>query len=377
MFVCEVFIMIRHLSYLIVLVGMFLTVVSSCDMHRDPEIAWRPEFKSVTAETQSESVVLRAEMTSSIGITECGFCYEYPSEAFLQTSRCVMNNGCFELHLEGLAPGATYMYRAYVGNGRNTIYSDFFDFTTSELQEDPLPEVPEPEDPEPEDPGKDDTQTEYTLSLPFDFKAVKGDAVSFDIEVGGNADFVVDVPWWTGCENGEGLSYELDGRKCTFYLEENNTSLSKEWQVDFTSTDHGCICPLYIYQVPKVSDIELSTYELVVGPEAANYNIVVYNLRDWSVSWPEKQNWIQNWNHPGELRLAIDRNPSTEDRIGYIMVGKEYEQECLVKILQKGGDVEIPEFVTVDIELPYNVTEFYATVSNIETGEAEYFRCGF
>ena len=140
---------------------------------------------------------------------------------------------------------------------------------------------------------------------------------------------------------------------------------------DFNSTDHEYRCSLFIYQVTKVSVIELSAYELVVGPESVAYNLGVFNVRDWLVSWPPSQDWIQSIPHPGEVRMVIDRNTSTSDRLGYIMITNvDGGDECFVEILQKGADVEIPELVTVDVELPYDATEFQITATNIDSESA-------
>ena len=353
--------------------GIILMILGSCVMTQVPESSWLPEFRSVSAEVSAGNVVLTAKLSTIKGVISCGF-YCGLSEYDMQKVSANMDYGGFSYTIMDAEPGREYHYRAFIGNGHNFIYSDVFRFNVPELSEEPGTGTEDPgkEDPgaeDPDDPVNDDPGMEYSLSLPFTERYFPVEASSLEIEVGGNADFEVgesmmheEVVDWVRCER--------DGRVCTFHVDENRTSESRWCQIEFRSLDHDCVCLLSLQQVG--GGIELSSYEIVAGPETGTYHIELYNVNAKDLTGygiPPSDGWISvGFGNSGfTLEVMLDRNPLTTDRSGQIVLRSDkLGTDCLVDVVQKGRDEELPEQVCADVEIPYDQTGFTVTADNVD-----------
>ena len=369
-------------SYRFLFIGIILMILGSCVMTQVPESSWLPEFRSVSAEVSAGNVVLTAKLSTIKGVISCGF-YCGLSKYDMQKVSANMDYGVFSYTIMDAEPGREYHYQAFIGNGHDFIYSDVSRFRVPELseepgtgtedpgKEDPGAEDPGKEDPgaeDPDDPVKDDPGMEYSLSLPFAERFFPVEASSLEIEVGGNADFEVSEPMmheevvdWVRCER--------DGRVCSFHADENLTSQIRWCQIEFRSLDHDCVCLLSLYQVG--GGIELSSYEIVAGPETGAYHVELYNVnaKDLGYGIPPSDGWISvGFGNSGfTLKVMLDRNPLTTDRSGQIcLFSDKLGMDCLVDVVQKGRDEELPEQVCADVEIPYDQTGFTVTADNVD-----------
>ena len=309
-----------HLSYLAAVMGLVLMTLSSCGMGHEPEASWMPEFMSSDADVQENQAVLTAVMSSSKGIVECGFLYG-PSENSMKIMTADISDGGFEAVLSGLEYDAEYLWKAYACNGRNFIYSDLLTFRTASPFVEPGPE--DPEDPE---------KYEGTLSLEYYSRYVPAESSSFSIMIGGDADFKVQMG-----RDGEGLRYELDGRKCTIYIDKNTSSAVRWWIIGFWRPDYESrvYVDFNITQMSPNSTIELSTHDLEIGPESGTYTIDVNRAPNKfaasaTVDWIEVQYYDR-------LFLHVESNPFPFSRFGQVHVMDEDLNECYMNVFQEAG----------------------------------------
>lgn len=364
----------RLTSYQLLFIGIILLILGSCGMPQVPESEWIPEFRSISAEVGDGNVLLNASLSSGDGVLVCGFYYGLSEDEMIKVT-ADMDGGGFSYVVSDLEHGKEYNYRAFAGNGHNFIYSDVSRFKFPELPENP---DPGPEDPGPDDPGNEDPDIEYSLSLPFDHRFLPVEASVLEVEVGGNADFEFSEPrvtelgeiMFTG-EVVDWVRCERNGRVCTFYVEENQTSETRLCGMEFRSLDHTCICILYLQQVN--GGIEASTYEIVAGPEEEKYYFDVYvdaglragHLVDWIYHREIENNGVTT------IELQLYRNPLTTDRTAQIGLHlDDLGLDSFVEVIQKGRDEEIPEQVIVDVEIPYDQTEFKVTPDNLHPGSS-------
>lgn len=363
----------RLTSYRFLFIGIILMILGSCVMTQVPESSWLPEFRSVSAEVSAGNVVLTAKLSTIKGVISCGF-YCGLSEYDMQKVSANMDYGGFSYTIIGAKPGREYHYRAFIGNGQNFIYTGVSRFRVPELSEEPGTGTEDPgkEDPgteDPDDPVNDDPGMEYSLSLPFADRFFPVEASSLEIEVGGNADFEVGEPMMHE-EVVDWLRCERDGRVCTFHVDENRTSESRWCQIEFRSLDHDCVCLLSLRQVG--GGIELSSYEIVAGPKTGTYPVELYNvnakdLADCAIR-PTDGGWLNiGFDNSGfTLAVYLDGNPLTTDRSGQIWLFSKSGTDCLLEVVQKGRDEELPEQVCADVEIPYDQTGFTVTADNVD-----------
>ena len=155
--------------YEIVSIGIALLCLLSCAPK--PELEWVPQIKSVSAKVSDNTCVLTAEISADLTDgCACGFFYGKTQDNMrrLQVSP---DGKKFNLTLESLDYETEYFYKAYVSNGRNEISSDLRHFRT--LKEKEVPR---------------------TMTLPFNTIEVEPEETEFVLEVGGDAEFTVNIP---------------------------------------------------------------------------------------------------------------------------------------------------------------------------------------
>lgn len=134
--------------YRIWIIGVILMILPSCGKQPDADFLLGPEFRIVSAEVDGRVVSLLAGMQAhSKGITECGFYYGYSEDSMVKkVSKYSYADGVFRSVLSNLEYNTEYLYKAYVSNGHNTIYSNVKRFRTAECFTQEEPE--EPKDPD-------------------------------------------------------------------------------------------------------------------------------------------------------------------------------------------------------------------------------------
>lgn len=84
-----------------------------------------------------------------------------------------------------------------------------------------------------------------SMVLPFHYISLNSWETEFFVEVGGNAEFDVDIPPW---DTSIPLTCRRDGRKCIFSLLENTTRYHRKWAVVFKNLHNGQCEVLNVYQ---------------------------------------------------------------------------------------------------------------------------------
>lgn len=100
-----------------------LSLLLSCTRTPAPEPFLTPEFEQVLLDEHVPGeVTITCRMSSMEQITEYGMYYtadlEQPEEKWRGVSGTRVGEDSFAVALKDLAPGATYAYRLYIGNGR-------------------------------------------------------------------------------------------------------------------------------------------------------------------------------------------------------------------------------------------------------------------
>ena len=180
--------------------------------------------------------------------------------------------------------------------------------------------------------GEDPEKYEGTLSLEYYSRYVPAEPSSFSIMIGGNADFKVQMG-----RDGEGLRYELDGRKCTIYIDKNTSFVVRWWIIGFWRPDYESrvYVDFNIMQMSPNSTIELSTHDLEIGPESGTYTIDVNRAPNKcgasaTVDWIEVQYYDR-------LFLHVESNPFPFSRFGQVHVMDEDHNECYMNVFQEAG----------------------------------------
>ena len=174
--------------------GRFLRAISlmvlsiclwACFDMPEPE-EFRIEFKEVRAEVDAESVTLFAEAdVPSTSVYKCGFMYGRSDMTVISDMITVSSkmgtSSTFTYTISDLTPGCEYVYKAYLTNGRNILYSGEYRFETAALPQTPdNPQTPEnpqaPDNPEkPDVPETPDPDVPEVLKLSSCITYVDGD----------------------------------------------------------------------------------------------------------------------------------------------------------------------------------------------------------
>ena len=127
----------------------------ACSDIPEPDV-FHAEFKQVRAEVNSAGVTLFAEVNvPASSVYKCGFVYGLSKGDMISASSKLDATSTFTYTITDLEPGCEYIYKAYLTNGRNTLYSDEYGFETADIPltpDDPdkpdVPETPYPDKPE-------------------------------------------------------------------------------------------------------------------------------------------------------------------------------------------------------------------------------------
>ena len=224
--------------YKIICIGVMFLCLLSCAPK--PELEWVPEIRAVSAKVTDNTCVLTAETSADLaGGGDCGFLYGKTKDD-MQRVKAVADGKKFNIILESLDYDTDYVYRAYVGNGRNEICSDISYFRILKEKE-----------------------ISRSMTLPFDKIELESRESEFLVEVGGDADFTVNIP-----DTVSWIFYRRDNRNCRFQVKANTETDDRRCDVVFTNLSDNQSDTLSVVQAAKVNygDDYIDEYGVNHGP---------------------------------------------------------------------------------------------------------------
>jgi uncharacterized protein (TIGR02145 family) len=229
-----------HSSFIYKIIGigvMFLCLLSCAPK---PELEWIPEIKSVSAKVTDNTCVLTAETSAELaGGYDCGFLYGKTKDN-MRRVKASAEGKKFNFILESLDYDTDYVYRAYVSNGRNEICSEVSYFRILKEKETPK-----------------------SMTLPFNTIEVGAKESEFLVDVGGEADFTVNIP-----DTVAWVFYRRDNRTCRFQVKANPETDDRRCDVVSTNLSDNQSDTLSVVQAAKANygDDYIDEYSINHGP---------------------------------------------------------------------------------------------------------------
>ena len=301
-----------------------------------PELGWVPDIESVSALVTDNNCVLTA--VASVDLAEgysCGFLYGKNEDNMLQVQATVEGRK-FNCILELLDYDSEYLYKAYVSNGRNEIFSSSGHFRTSA-----------------------EASEEYSMILPFHTKEVGRFASRFTFEVGGNTDFSVTVP-----EDVDWLRCGTNGRTCIVFIETNNTKHPRSCEIVFRNLSDDKEDTLVVYQqAADASQTNLPYSEVILPPTEIHTWMTLLMDQNISVTPLDDDSADAGWLSCGsvtnipygysEVFFRTEENTADHDRTaGFIVSYDGYDSVITVKQKAHNAIIEFEdpfvEIVLVD-----------------------------
>ena len=232
--------------------GLILLCLFSCARGPELDVTILPVITDVHIEIEGAEISLSADLAGDVSlISECGFILgKKGSNMSEKPSR--LSGKTFCRIVTDFSYNTEYQCKAYVGNGRNRIYSDIYTFRTPEEPSTGPEPTPGPE-PEPEP----DPEPGPYMELSCSDLLIGPDYASYDIRVAGNVKYEVLVP-------GEVDWLELQivpnaERMCRLYADINCTGTPRSCEVLFKSLEHDCTLILKLTQESySIYEVELS-----------------------------------------------------------------------------------------------------------------------
>ena len=291
--------------------GMFLCLLSCAPK---PELEWIPEIKSVSAKVTDNTCVLTAETSAELaGGYDCGFLYGKTKDN-MQRVKASAEGKKFNFILESLDYDTDYVYRAYVSNGRNEICSEVSYFRI--LKEKEIPK---------------------SMTLPFNTIEVGAKESEFLVDVGGEADFTVNIP-----DTVSWVFYRRDNRTCRFQVKANPETDDRRCDVVFTNLSDNQSDTLSVVQDAKANEDNLPEYLKEVPYCSSTFGVSLPGglLGDIRLLPDGERNtdWVR-WDRTEEseftrLDFYFDENPTDEERSCNLIVTYDGEDNFLT-IIQK------------------------------------------
>ena len=308
--------------------ALFLMVLSislwACSDMPEPE-EFRVEFGEVRAEVASTGVTLIAKVdVPASAVYKCGFLYASSDIAstsdMIATSSKMGASSTFTSKIADLMPGCEYIYKAYLTNGRNTLYSDEYRFETAALPQTPDdPQAPDtpltPDNPEkPDVPETPDPEVPEVLRLSSYITYVDGDDTGYIyVTVACDREWEIVVPDdkpWVISARSENVMY--------LYPEPNPTKDERVCDVLVRTLDKGLSAIHRIVQGPT----KWSSLKIDVSHQEQNYYVPL--MPGWETSgYAPVNGWLKCWGEIDEYDLVdyhIAENNGLESRAEYIRV---------------------------------------------------------
>lgn len=292
-----------------------------------------PVVEELGAIVEGTTVTLSAELADGdAGVVKCGFRYGLSEEDMVvKPSAC--HNGRFSVILSGLECSTEYKYSAFIGNGRNLIYSDISVFETG-----PRPDI---------------SVSESELHVPES-------GGTYVVEVAYASEYAVTIP-----DDVSWVSSKCSGSKCTLTVSSTRSSEPRSCEVTFTRTDDGSECVLIISQDKKIYELGLSSYESSLSGDSHVVTVTVTGNVDWEVNVPEEEVWWIYANVEGDkCSFFIDENATGQQReCVAVFKNSSHGFSCIHKIIQAPSTKK-----TFDIELNHTDNRFSIYVGENKVG---------
>lgn len=271
-------------------------------------------FEHVSATVGTEDVVLEAEVSiDGTLVAECGFLYG-DSEGNMVEISAQMTDGRFSKSVADLNYQQEYVYMAYVGNGKNRLYSDKHTFIAP-------------------------SRPDMCLSVNELNVGPSGGTYEVTVRHGDRYDVIVpETVDWIGCS--------VEGPLCVLNISESDSADSRECDIRFVRSDDGCECTLHVFQDRFVYDLSLSSYETYLsdGTHRDSFQISVLGNADFEVIVPEDGQWV-TYNLLGrECVFTVEENLTKIER-ECLVTFRSLNHDCSVthRIVQGGTSYECIE----------------------------------
>ncbi len=129
-------------SRYLAIVSAFVFSLAGCDDKSVPGDLLTPSLPSVSARVDGRTITLSAEFGAEDnigGITEYGFCFG-TDEGSLERCKVARSDGLeYSLVKENLEWSTSYLYKAWIGNGRDEMTSELMSVRTGDIPDGPTP----------------------------------------------------------------------------------------------------------------------------------------------------------------------------------------------------------------------------------------------
>ena len=310
-----------------------------------PELEWVPEIRTVSAEVVENTCGLTAVVTE--GLSEeyaVGFLYGR-DEDNMQSVVATIENGAFNSFLASLEYDSEYVYKAYISNGRNMVYSDMSSFRTEPVKDNGSEEGGSEEGGSEE--GGSENEEECVIILPFHDITVKSWEKEFIMEVGGDAEFVVNIPseaYWLQCRRSK--------RTCIFQLPSSNRTMSDlSCKVVFRNlrtdqTDTLTVCQSAISSDKghlPFNEVELLTGSTTFSMHLPNkHSVWAFNYMQGEESAKEWLRWSYNYSDDQSMInvfFRVAENTTDQERSCRVIVTYDGRESLLVITQKKWNSV--------------------------------------
>ena len=315
--------MLQYRGFIHTIAGIGIAILCLFSCAPKPEIEWVPEIESISAEVKDNTCELTAFVSVELADGyDCGFLYG-ENEDRMQRIQAKPEGEKFKYIIESLDYDTEYIYRAYVSNGRNEIFSDVGHFRTVAAE-----------------------QAENSMILPFHSKEVGRLSSRFTFEVGGNADFSVAVP-----EDVDWLRCGVNGRICVVFVETNDTEFSRSCGIVFSNLFDNQIDTLMVcQQAADASETNLPYNDVVLPPVEVHTWMTLLMDPDINVCPLDDGSAEADWlscgsvtNTPygySEVFFRAEENTADEDRTARFIVSYD-GYDSVITVTQKAANAVI------------------------------------
>ena len=305
--------MIHIISFRTIGILLLCLFIGACNEVPEPKVL-NLSIQNIEASVFTDaSVVLGAEVsTDQSEISQCGFFYGKKGNAMVDVP-ANMEGQFFKGRISGLEYDTEYVYKAYVTNGRNVIYSDMYSFRTLERQ--PLSISPN-ELFVPYEGGK------YTVYV------IDSDNCAIAFPSG------VD---WVNCS--------LYDSVCTVVVSYSYSSEPRECDLTFIRTYDDSECVLHIVQGGIKYEMGLSSYETYLdGTMHQDFSMSVSGNSDFEVQIPEDTPWVTCRVEGRVCNFHVEKNMTKNERESEVVFRSlDYDATFIYRIVQSGTSLECYE----------------------------------
>ena len=308
-----------HSSFIYKIIGIGLMFLCLLSCAPKPELEWIPEIKSVSAKVTDNTCVLTAETSAELaGGYGCGFLYGKTKDN-MRRVKASAEGKKFNFILESLDYDTDYVYRAYVSNGRNEICSEVSYFRILKEKETPK-----------------------SMTLPFNTIEVGAKESEFLVDVGGEADFKVNIP-----DTVAWVFYRRDNRTCRFQVKANPETDVRRCDVVFTNLSDNQSDTLLVVQDAKANEDNLPEYLKEVPYCSSTFGVSLPGslLGDIRLLPDGERNtdWVR-WDRTEEseftrLDFYFDENPTDEERTCNLIISYDGGENFLTIVQKYAGGI--------------------------------------